>query len=418
MRHINILSLIFVVGIISTSCTTIRQPELLPSGAKPMASFNAKVLAGMAKETGIETDGFFGYDAYKLSYSTRGADNKPLRVSGVLVLPTSNGTNRKEHKILDDVKSKGLSIVLDCHGTIFSNKDAPSNRIASSSYPTLRASSFSGYGGFITAMPDYIGFGDSSDRMHPYLIKKPSVNAVVDMLKATISFARRNKIKLSNDIYVSGYSEGGFIALSSLKALENNGFKVRAAMPMAGPYLLENFGKTLLTQDSYVAPSYIVNMIHPYSRIYNLDINKIINKKYTKNLDQLLSGKYAKKYIDNALTKKLHGKDGLVSLWIKQNYNSSRLRKKLAQNNAIDTKSRFQANIEFARCKGDKTVPFRIAQKTQKILQAHGQNVKITMLEDVLGIDKVLNHSQCLIPAYVYAADRFVKDRNQRLGIK
>lgn len=417
MRHINILFLI-LFGMISTSCTTIRQPALLPNGAKPIASFNAKTLMSMSKKRGIETDGFLGYDAYKLSYSTRGVNNKPLRASGVVVLPTSNGTNSKQRKILDAVKGKGLSIVLDCHGTIFSSKDAPSNRIARSGHPTLRPLSFSGYGGFITAMPDYIGFGDSSGTIHPYLIKEPSVNAVVDMLKATIAFARRNKIKLSNDIYVSGYSEGGFVALSSLKKLEKKGYRVRIVMPMAGPYLLENFGKILLTQDSYVSPSYLLNIIHPYARIYNLDINKIIRKKYTKNLDQLLSGKYGKKHIDNALTGKLHGKDGLVSPWIEQNYDSSQLRKKLAQNNAIDTKSHFRANIEFARCKGDKTVPFRIAQKTQKILQAHGQNVKITMLEDVLGIDKVLNHSQCFMPAYVYAADRFVKDRNQRLGIK
>ena len=417
MKHATLLSLLFF-AIISTSCTTIKQPAILPNGAKPIASFDAKTLMRMSKKRGIVIDGFFGYDAYKLSYSTKGVDNEPLRASGVVVLPTSNGTNRKQRKILDEAKGKGLSIVLDCHGTIFSNKDAPSNRIARSSYPTLRPSSFSGYGGFITAMPDYIGFGDSSDTMHPYLIKEPSVNAVVDMLKATIDFAKRNKIKLSNDIYVSGYSEGGFIALSSLKKLEKKGYRVRIIMPMAGPYLLENFGKTLLTQDSYVSPSYLLNIIYPYARVYNLDINKIIKKKYTKNLDQLLSGQYGKKHIDNALTGKLHGKDGLVSPWIEQNYDSSQLRKKLAQNNAIDKRSHFRANIEFARCKGDKTVPYQIVKKTQQILQSHGRNIKIVMVEDMLSMDKVLNHSQCFMPAYVYAADTFVKDRNRRLGIE
>ena len=416
MKLYRIIPILFILFV--ASCTTINQPVPLPNGAKPIASFDAKTLEDMAKKRGIETDGFFGYDAYKLSYNTRGIDNKPLRVSGVVVLPTPNGTSKEQHKKLDDLKGKGLSIVIDCHGTIFSDTDAPSNRIADSNSPTVRASLFSGYGGFITALPDYIGFGDSRDKMHPYLVKEPSVNTVVAMLKATVSFARKNKIKLSNDVYISGYSEGGFIALSSLKALEKNGFRVRVAMPMAGPYLLDIFGKRLLAQDSYVAPSYILNMVYPYSKIYNLDINKIINKKYTKNLDELLSGKHGKQDIDRALTKKLHGKDGLISPWIEQNYDNSELREKLAKNNAINTSSHFQAKIEFARCKGDKTVPHVIAQKTQQVLQANGTNVKITMVEDALNIDKTLNHSQCFMPAYIYSADTFVKDRNRRLGIE
>ena len=400
-----------------SSCATKQLPKKPLHGAKPVASFDSKILKQMSDKMGITGIEPFGYDSYKVSYSTKDVANKDINVSGVISLPTDNGTIRSRKDVLSKLKSKGLSIVLVCHSTIFSNKKAPSVRAKESNYPTIASSVYSGGGGFITAMSDYIGFGDSKEKLHPYLIKKPSVNAVIDMLKATIKFAKQNSIKLSGDIYISGYSQGGYVALASLKALEDRGYKVRIAMPMAGSYLLDYTGKALLSQESYLSPSYIADLLYSYATYYNIKEDKLINSKYSKNLKELFSGKYDKKYIDNRLTNNLHGDNGLLSSWLEKNYEGSKFQKKLIENSAIYDNSNFRAKIEFARCKADKTVPFVIAQKAVSILKSNGVDADINFVEDKLDIKEQLNHSECYLPAFIHSLNFLANDRDERLGI-
>ncbi len=410
--------LLTIATLLFTACTTKTIPQKPLKGAQPIASFDAKTLKRMSDKIGITGVKPFGYDAYKISYSTKNIDNKEIEASGVISLPTYNGTTEERRELLSKLKSKGLSIVIVCHSTIFSNKKAPSLKAKISNYPTVISSTYSGGGGFIAAIPDYIGFGDSKDILHPYLIKEPSVNAVVDMLKATIKFAKQNSIKLSGDIYISGYSQGGYVTLASLKALEERGYNVRVAMPMAGSYLLDYTGKSLLHQKSYLSPSYIVDLLYSYATYYNIELDKLMNPKYTKNLKELLSGIYDKKYIDSQLTTKLHGNNGLISPWLEQHYKSSKLQQKLIENSAIDDISNFRAKIEFARCKADKTVPLVITQKALNILKSNGVKAKITFVEEKLEINKRLNHSECYLPAFIHSLNVFANDRDRRLGVE
>ena len=413
MRLFILTALIFFVN----SCATKKLPKNPLHGAKPIASFDAITLKSMADKFGINGLKPFGYDAYKVSYNTYDLKDNRIKVSGVVTLPTLNGADKNTIDRLNKIKSKGLSIVLVCHSTIFSNKKAPSVRAKESKYPTIVSSVYSGGGGFITAIPDYIGFGDSKDKLHPYLIKKPSVNAVIDMLKATIKFAKQNSIKLSGDIYISGYSQGGYVALASLKALEDRGYKVRIAMPMAGSYLLDYTGKALLSQESYLSPSYSADLLYSYAIYYSIKEDKLINSKYSKNLKELFSGKYDKKYIDNRLTNNLHGDNGLLSSWLEKNYEGSKFQKKLIENSAIYDNSNFRAKIEFARCKADKTVPFVIAQKAVSILKSNGVDAEITFVEGKLDIKEQLNHSECYLPAFIHSLNVLANDRDEKLGI-
>ncbi len=92
--------------------------------------------------------------------------------------------------------------------------------------------------GFVTVVPDYIGFGDSSALFHPYLIEAGYVKSGIDFLKATQAFAGREHLELG-PLFLKGYSEGGYATLALQRALETDyagQFPLLASSPSAGPY--------------------------------------------------------------------------------------------------------------------------------------------------------------------------------------
>jgi len=46
----------------------------------------------------------------------------------------------------------------------------------------------------------------------------------------------------SGKLFITGYSEGGYVAMATHKALQAAGAPVTASAPMSGPYALEAFG--------------------------------------------------------------------------------------------------------------------------------------------------------------------------------
>src|SRR5450631_1791039 len=46
----------------------------------------------------------------------------------------------------------------------------------------------------------------------------------------------------SGKLFITGYSEGGYVAMATHKALQAQGVAVTASAPMSGPYALEAFG--------------------------------------------------------------------------------------------------------------------------------------------------------------------------------
>src|SRR5258708_8407088 len=43
-------------------------------------------------------------------------------------------------------------------------------------------------------------------------------------------------------LFISGYSQGGYVAMATHKAMQAGGMTVTASAPMSGPYALEAFG--------------------------------------------------------------------------------------------------------------------------------------------------------------------------------
>jgi len=187
----------------------------------------------------------FGYKAVKIVYKTSDIEGNIIDASGLLVIPTVMDSYETALNSLG--KSFSVSMICDNHGTIFTNTEAPSNVEAKTTGPDYTlAISMTGYAGFAGIFPDYVGYGSSNASAHPYLLKDLSAQNSLDMIKASMKYMQKESVILNHQLYVSGYSQGGHLAMALAEKIEKNGFDsvvLKGVASMAGPrrvYALAN----------------------------------------------------------------------------------------------------------------------------------------------------------------------------------
>ena len=140
-----------------------------------------------------------------------------ITLSGLVTIPT-------------DQPAKG--IILIPHYTILSNNEAPSIK------PTYEVSLFSE--DYVLLVPDYIGYGVTSDRPHPYLAGEITAINGIDMVLAAQTMLDTMDLHIPLDsIYIMGYSQGGFSALWTMRVIEEayaDRIHVKGCFVGDGPY--------------------------------------------------------------------------------------------------------------------------------------------------------------------------------------
>ncbi|MFB6618428.1 alpha/beta hydrolase [Streptomyces sp. NPDC056367] len=230
-----------------------------------------------------------GITAYRLTYATVDPQGRPTTATGLLVLP-QGGPRR-------------LDLVSDTHGTTAHRDDAPSggagyNRLT----PYLHASA-----GRAVAAPDYLGLGGGPGP-HPYVDTASSVTASLDMLRAARTAGDRLGRTITRDVYATGFSQGGQVAMALGRGLSRpgSGFRLRALAPMAGPYDLSGSEIPGIT-DGRVAPrsavfylSYFLtaqNRLHPLYK----DPAEAFRAPYAQAVESLFDGNHREEDIVGAL---------------------------------------------------------------------------------------------------------------------
>ncbi|MEU3227123.1 alpha/beta hydrolase [Streptomyces sp. NPDC006976] len=191
----------------------------------PVARLGRAEVAAFISEAGMSADTVrHGVRAYRLSYATITPQGRPTTATGLLVLP-EGGSHR-------------LDLVSDTHGTMAHRDYAPSVGEDFGRYaPYLHASA-----GRAVAAPDYLGLGQGPGR-HPYMDTESAVSASIDMLRASRTASRQLGRPLTGDVYASGFSQGGQVAMAVGKALQDGAdrhFRLRALAPVSGPYDIEH----------------------------------------------------------------------------------------------------------------------------------------------------------------------------------
>ena len=142
--------------------------------------------------------------------------------------------------------------------------------------------------------PNYAGYDTSDLAYHPYLVADQQSKEMIDVLKAARSALPISSSKAadSGKLFITGYSQGGFVAMAAHKAMQAAGMAVTAAAPMSGPYALAAFGDAIVM--GQVNSSGTVNFTlltegyqHAYGNIYT-NTTDVFEAQYAPNIASLL----------------------------------------------------------------------------------------------------------------------------------
>jgi hypothetical protein len=182
-----------------------------------------------------------GVDIYKLQFRTLGGNSaapEATQSSGALMVPTGAGCTGPR------------PIVLYAHGTT-TDKSFDITQVGDPSNPAngeaaLIAAVYAS-NGFIVVAPNYAGYDISTLGYHPYLnAKQQSLEMQHSLAAARTALAGVSGTADAGLLYISGYSQGGHVAMATLRDLEAAGQTVTAAATMSGPYAMEAFGDIIM----------------------------------------------------------------------------------------------------------------------------------------------------------------------------
>ncbi|ADV47260.1 alpha/beta hydrolase family protein [Nitratifractor salsuginis] len=368
-----------------------------------------------------ENSTLFGYRAYRIEYETVDEDGLPVKASGLMVVPTEEGTTPADARKLAFMKSKGLSLVSDSHGTIFADKEAPTAVAEATMEPVGSPVILTSMAGFVTLQADYIGYGSSANHYHPYLLKNSSAAATEDFIEAARNFAKKNGFPLNGQLYVTGYSEGGYVAMAALQKLEADGERVVYAAPMAGPYMLDQMAKGVLSSDTLPIPSFMADTAYAYALSYHQPVTSLVKELYASKLPTLFDGRYSRPEIDKQLTHVTRDlfTDEAITQVLDENRSFWFYGALLRNSTAYWAP---QTTVRLVHCMGDDVVPYQISSATADVMSNtfHARDVSVVPVEVAItgdpGTALRYGHVECAPYAYGVVAQMFSQVRRATVG--
>ena len=333
---------------------------------------------------------------YRLVYKTKNTDGNLIDASGLVAIPQKS----------PQLKSPTL---LFHHGTIYENKYAPTESYSKASSWVLPA-----YLGFITIAPDYIGYGESLDVLHPYANAKITASTSIDLLRAAKILLKKENIQSNDQLFLGGYSQGGGAAIATQKMIEtefSNEFTVTATSAGAGAYAIskELNRQVQLVADNYeaatiVRPSNIGLILKAMDEAYNLNmINDIFKDPYASVIDTIYDASHSSTYIDGKLT---HKASDLLKLdYIQQLLHDEKpaVLSAFEDNDVYDWKPK--APTRLFHGVDDDWVPYEQSQIAFDAMTANGAtDVQLINCETVGKMPR--NHTNCFIP-YLLSSYKF-----------
>jgi len=270
----------------TTRGTLVENPPLRIASLDA-ADFQAQLGASSAGAQLLQLTGppACGVDFYYLKFWTVGGAGESTQSSGALMVPTGAAPGCAGPR----------PIVLYAHGT----QTAKLLNIANITDPAntegaLIAAMFAAQG-FIVVAPNYAGYDISTLGYHPFLNASQQSAEMMDILAAARTALPRTFAAGTRDsgaLLVTGYSEGGHVAVATVKALEAAGQPVTAAAGGSGPYALEAFGDAIMfghvnIGSTAFAPLLTTSYQHAYGNIYQ-STGDIYSSTYATGIDTLL----------------------------------------------------------------------------------------------------------------------------------
>jgi predicted dienelactone hydrolase len=149
--------------------------------------------------------------------------------------------------------------------------------------------------GYIVVAPNYVGYDTSNGRFHPYLNADAQSKDMIDALTAARKALGKVIASSTTDngkLFISGYSQGGYVAMATHKALQAAGQTVTASAPMSGPYALSAFGDAVFYGNvdlgsTIFTPLLTTSYQRSYGNIY-ASPGDVFEDAYAGSIDNLL----------------------------------------------------------------------------------------------------------------------------------
>jgi len=214
-------------------------------------------------------------------YNTVDPKGNPILASGAIFYPTA------------DVDFGRMGTILGMHFTLGADYEVPSRKMG------VTEGLFALFG-YVVVVPDYIGYGASKNLVHPYYDVISTGQAAADMLLAAKEYFASISRKMSHQVTVMGYSQGGQASLAFLKFVETeplykDAFIIHQVFAGGGAYDLIKSYDTFVSSDYSSQPVTIPLLIlgMNYGDSLDLDLSKMFASKLYHNYQEwIISKKY------------------------------------------------------------------------------------------------------------------------------
>ena len=274
-----------------------------------------------------------------VQYSTRAPGGEAVRASAGVLVPGGSAPGCTGER----------PVLLYAHGTA-ANKSKNMAQVSSDSEATALLAFYAAQG-FIVVMPNYLGYDGSLD-WHPFLNARSQATDMIDALRASKSaLASAGGTTASAALLVSGYSEGGHVAMATHREIQENyasEFTVTASAPMSGPYNMVGTGDAVFVANTPLVGSLVFGplLLTSYQRSYG-NIYGAPSDAYQSPYDRTAPGIFPNVLpvadlmaagqlpADPTLTLKLFGTGGLITDSFKAAYPTSNFRTALQENTLL-----------------------------------------------------------------------------------
>ena len=298
-----------------------------------------------------------GFTIHRLTYKTtfREAD---VTASGLVVIP--------------DGLEGPFPLLSAHHGTIFSNAEAPSEFSLTNGITGFELFSAAG---FVTIIPDYLGYGESKEILHPYYNFEYTSSAILDMIFAAKEFLDNQEVAFNEKLFLVGYSEGGYATLAAHKAIEDDpapGLTVTAAAAGAGGYDIMGVMDDILENDTYSTPAYLTFITYAaiQTNQWADPLTDFFQEPFASAIPGLLDGSLTQSAVNDALSDDLGTLFNTALLSDLRNGVSTKLSDEFELNSVDDWSP--NATVRLYHSAGDEIIPIGNSIDTAERLISNG----------------------------------------------
>ena len=282
------------------------------------------------------------------TYTGHDIEGAPLTLSGKVFLPA---------------KGKIKNMIIVSHWTIGANRECPSE---SFQLEGILASK-----GYAVVMADYIGYGVTANRIHPYMHMESTARSVVDMALAVKPYLEAIGCKPESDkVILVGYSQGGSTTLGVMNILQN-AYKTELPIAMVyaggGPYDMAATFDVAILEDRTGIPCAIPMIVQGINEgeELGLNLNDFFKPILIEHLDEWVNSKRYSVAEINSLLNAQKVSDLMTEVGRdKHNPQTAKLYRALMFNSILFFTPR--SPVCFFHSMDDNTVPFANALKAEE----------------------------------------------------